>query len=212
MILINERTTPMITVHHLNKSRSKRILWLLEELQMPYQLVQHQRDEQTHLAPESLKAIHPLAKAPIIVEGDLTLCESGAIVEYILNNDTHNKLRPALDSNEYYQYLEWLHFAEGSLALPVIATLMMNMEERVGHQAMDHYIGKEVSLDFSYIETVLSKQAYFAGNQFSGADIMMTIMLEIAASIGLIQDKVSILAYLEKMQQRSAYQKAASFG
>jgi glutathione S-transferase len=202
----------MITVHHLNKSRSKRILWLLEELQMPYQLVQHQRDEQTHLAPASLKAIHPLAKAPIIVEGDLTLCESGAVVEYILNNDKQNRLRPALNSTEYYQYLEWLHFAEGSLALPVIATLMMNMEERVGNQAMDHYIGKEVTLDFSYIEEVLSKQAYFAGSQFSGADIMMTIMLEIAASIGLIQDRASILAYIENMQRRSAYQKASSFG
>ena len=202
----------MITVHHLNKSRSKRVLWLLEELQMPYELVQHQRDPQTHLAPASLKAIHPLAKAPIIVDGDLTLCESGAVLEYILNQDILHRLRPTHKSAEYYQYLEWLHFAEGSLALPVIAKLMMNMEERVGNQAMDHYIGKEIALDFSYIETVLSKQAYFAGDQFSGADIMMTIMLEIAANIGLIKDKVNILSYLEKVQQRPAYQKAASFG
>jgi glutathione S-transferase len=202
----------MITVHHLDKSRSKRILWLLEELQMPYKLEQHQRDAKTHLAPESLKAIHPLAKAPIIVDGDFTLCESGAIVEYILNKDTQNRLRPAFNSVEYYRYLEWLHFAEGSLALPVIATLMMNMEARVGNQAMDHYIGKEVTLDFSYIEDILSKQAYFAGEQFSGADFMMTIMLEIAASNNLIKDKINILAYLEKVQQRSAYQKAVSFG
>lgn len=202
----------MLTVHHLNKSRSKRILWLLEELQMPYQLVQHQRDEQTQLAPASLKAIHPLAKAPIIVDDNLTLCESGAIVEYILNNDTQNRLRPESDSTEYYQYLEWLHFAEGSLALPVIAKLMMNMEERSGDQAMDHYIGKEINLDFSYIEAVLSKQSYFAGEQFSGADIMMTIMLEIAASIGLLKNEVNTLAYLKKMQQRSAYQKATKMG
>ena len=202
----------MITVHHLNKSRSKRVLWLLEELQIPYQLVQHQRDEQTQLAPASLKAIHPLSKAPIIVEGDITICESGAIVEYILNNDTQNRLRPKSDSVEYYQYLEWLHFAEGSLALPVIAKLMMSMEERVGDQSMDFYIGKEIDLDFSYIEATLSAQAYFAGNEFSGADIMMTIMLEIAASIGLLEDKVNTLAYLEKVQQRSAYQKATSFG
>jgi glutathione S-transferase len=202
----------MITVHHLNKSRSKRVLWLLEELQIPYQLVQHQRDEQTQLAPASLKAIHPLSKAPIIVEGDITICESGAIVEYILNNDTQNRLRPKSDSVEYYQYLEWLHFAEGSLALPVIAKLMMSMEERVGDQSMDFYIGKEIDLDFSYIEAILSTQAYFAGNEFSGADIMMTIMLEIAASIGLLKDKVNTLAYLEKVQQRSAYQKATSFG
>ena len=202
----------MITVHHLKKSRSKRVLWLLEELQMPYGLVQHERDPETHLAPASLKEIHPLAKAPIIVDGDFTLCESGAVLEYILNQDSLHSLRPAYKSAEYYQYLEWSHFAEGSLALPVIAKLMMNMEERAGNQAMDHYIGKEIALDFSYIETVLSKQAYFAGDQFSGADIMMTIMLEIAASIGLIQDKMNILSYLEKVQQRPAYQKAASFG
>ena len=202
----------MLIVHHLNKSRSKRILWLLEELQMPYQLVQHQRDPQTNLAPDSLKAIHPLAKAPIIVDDEITICESGAIVEYILNHDAQNRLRPQLDSPQYYQYLEWLHFAEGSLALPVIAKLMMTFEERSGDQAMDHYIDKEINLDFSYIEAVLSQQSYFAGEQFSGADIMMTIMLEIAANIGLLKDKVSILAYLEKMQQRSAYQKAASFG
>jgi len=202
----------MITVHHLKKSRSKRVLWLLEELQMPYGLVQHERDPETHLAPASLKEIHPLAKAPIIVDGDFTLCESGAVLEYILNQDSLHSLRPAYKSAEYYQYLEWSHFAEGSLALPVIAKLMMNMEERAGNQAMDHYIGKEIALDFSYIETVLSNQAYFAGDQFSGADIMMTIMLEIAASIGLIQDKMNILSYLEKVQQRPAYQKAASFG
>ena len=202
----------MITVHHLKKSRSKRVLWLLEELQMPYGLVQHERDPETHLAPASLKEIHPLAKAPIIVDGDFILCESGAVLEYILNQDSLHSLRPAYKSAEYYQYLEWSHFAEGSLALPVIAKLMMNMEERAGNQAMDHYIGKEIALDFSYIETVLSKQAYFAGEQFSGADIMMTIMLEIAASIGLIQDKMNILSYLEKVQQRPAYQKAASFG
>jgi glutathione S-transferase len=202
----------MITVHHLNKSRSKRVLWALEELQMPYKLVTHERDPETHLAPASLKAIHPLAKAPIIVDGDLTLCESGAVVEYILNQDVLHRLRPDHKSADYYQYLEWLHFAEGSLALPVIAKLMMNMEERAGNQAMDHYIGKEIALDFSYIEAVLSKQTYFAGEQFSGADIMMTIMLEIAASIGLIEDKVKTLAYLEKVQQRPAYQKAASFG
>ncbi|WP_413700459.1 glutathione S-transferase family protein [Psychromonas sp. KJ10-10] len=177
----------MIIVHHLNKSRSKRILWLLEELQMPYHLVQHQRDPQTNLAPDSLKVIHPLAKAPVIVDGELTLCESGAVVEYILNNDTQNRLRPQPDSAEYYQYLEWLHFAEGSLALPVIAKLMMSMEERVGDQAMDHYIGKEINLDFSYIEAVLSKQSYFAGEQFSGADIMMTIMLEIACQYRIVK-------------------------
>lgn len=202
----------MITVHHLNKSRSKRVLWLLKELNMPFELVIHQRDGQTNLAPASLKAIHPLAKAPIIVDGDVTLCESGAVMEYILNQGEQHKLRPAADSAQYIQYLEWLHFAEGSLGLPVISSLMMSMETRDGSQAMDKYIAKEVALDFSYIEDTLAKQAYFAGDTFSAADIMMTITLEIAGSLGLLTDKPHTLAYLKTMQQREAYQKAASHG
>ena len=96
----------MLTVHHLNKSRSKRVLWLLEELEMPYQRVDHQRDEQTRLAPESLKAIHPLNKAPVIVDGDITLCESSTIMEYILDQDVEKRLRPKNGTKEYYQYME----------------------------------------------------------------------------------------------------------
>ncbi|WP_086932280.1 glutathione S-transferase family protein [Agarilytica rhodophyticola] len=202
----------MITVHHLNQSRSKRVLWLLEELHMPYKVVEHQRDAATRLAPESLKAIHPLAKAPIIVDGDITLCESGAVVEYILNQDEQKRLRPELTDPEYYAYLEWSHFAEGSLAMPIIAALFMNMEERDGKQAMDMYMKKEAMLDFSYIESTLAEREYFAGKNFTAADIMMTIVLEFANYSGLIKEKPHTLAYLEKMQARPAYQKAASYG
>jgi glutathione S-transferase len=202
----------MLTVHHLNKSRSKRVLWLLEELEMPYQRIDHQRDAQTNLAPESLKAIHPLSKAPIIIEGDITLCESSTIMEYILDQDTKNHLRPEKGSKEYYQYLEWSHFAEGSLALPVMFTLFMGMETRKGDQKMDGYIAKEVALDFGYIEATLAERDYFAGAEFTAADIMMQIMLEIADNLGLLKGQDKTLAYLTKVQQRVAYQKAASFG
>jgi glutathione S-transferase len=202
----------MITVHHLQKSRSKRVLWLLEELDMPYTLVNHQRDPKTNLAPESLKLIHPLAKAPIIEDGDITLCESGAIMEYILNRNPTEQLRPSTNSREYYQYLEWLHFAEGSLALPVISTLLMKMETRPGTAPLDGYIAKEIALDFSYIEQTLAKQQYFAGELFSAADIMMTIVLEIADSLQLINDRSHIKDYLARIQQRKAYQIAASYG
>jgi len=202
----------MITVHHLNKSRSKRVLWLLEELQMPYELIKHQRDVTTNLAPASLKEVHPLAKAPIIVDGDITLCESGAIMEYILNQDTQHRLRPKLNSPEYYLYLEWLHFAEGSLALPVITRMIMNREQRDGKQPLDGYIAKEIALDFSYIEAVLNKRQYFGGDSFTAADIMMTIMLEVAGSIGLLEGRVKTLTYLESMQKRAAYQKATHQG
>ena len=202
----------MITVHHLNKSRSKRVLWLLEELEMPYQRIDYQRNAKTNLAPESLKAIHPLNKAPIIVDGDITLCESSSIMEYILDQDIEKRLRPEKGTKEYYQYLEWSHFAEGSLALPVMFTLFMGMETRSGDQEMDGYIAKEVAVDFGYIESVLADRDYFAGAQFTAADIMMQVMLEIAGILGLLKGRDKTLAYLAKVQERSAYIKAASFG
>lgn len=202
----------MLTVHHLNQSRSKRVLWLLEELEMSYQRVDHQRDAKTHLAPASLKAIHPLSKAPVIVDGDITLCESSTVMEYIIDQDEETRLRPEKGTKEYYQYLEWSHFAEGSLALPVMCKLFMGMETRNGDQPMDGYIAKEISLDFSYIESVLADRHYFAGEIFTAADIMMTTMLEIAGNIGLLEGYESTQAYLAKVQQRAAYQKAASFG
>jgi len=202
----------MITVHHLNQSRSKRVLWLLEELNMPYELILHQRDAKTHLAPASLKAIHPLSKAPVIVEGNITLCESGAITEYILNQDKKNVLRPLLNSAEYYSYLQWCHFAEGSLALPVITKMFMKMESRQGGEPMDGYIGKEIELDLAYIESALSHSDYFAGSAFSAADIMMTITLEMAGNIGLLVGRENTQAYLAKMQSRDAYIKAAAHG
>lgn len=202
----------MITVHHLNESRSRRVLWLLEELKTPYNLVNHQRDATTHLAPDSLKKVHPLAKAPVIVDGDITLCESGAVIEYILNTYSQNSLRPAPNTPEYYQYLEWLHFAEGSLSLPVISSLFMQMENRDGTQPMDGYIAKEIALDFSYIETTLKNRDYFAGDDFSAADIMMTVILEIAEKRGMLDGRTHTLNYLEKVQQRSAYQTALNLG
>jgi len=207
----------MLTVHHLNQSRSKRVLWLLEELEMPYQRIDHQRDAKTHLAPASLKAVHPLSKAPVIADADedIILCESSTIMEYILDKDAKQKgttsLRPLSGSKEYYQYMEWSHFAEGSLGLPVMCKLFMGMETRKGDQPMDGYIAKEVALDFGYIESVLAEREYFAG-EFSAADIMMATMLEIAGNIGLLKGQQKTLAYLTKVQQRPAYQKAASFG
>jgi glutathione S-transferase len=202
----------MITVHHLNKSRSKRVIWLLEELEMPYTLVKHQRDPVTNLAPESLKLIHPLSKAPIMVDGEIIICESGAIMEYILNQSPSNQLRPTINTPEYYQYLEWSHFAEGSLALPVITSLLLSMETREGLNPLDGYIAKEVALDFSYIDKTLNEQAYFSGDTFTAADIMMTIMLEIATSLKLVDGQQNIQRYLAKIQQRKAYEIATIHG
>ena len=204
----------MITIHHLNQSRSKRVIWLLEELQMPYALVNHQRDPLTHLAPKSLQLIHPLAKAPILVDGEISLCESGAIMEYIINQGSSHQLRPEINTAQYYQYVQWSHFAEGSLALPVISSLLLQMEprQRDGNAPLDNYIAKEIALDFSYIDDTLGKQAYFAGEAFSAADIMMTIMLEIADQLKLLHNNNNIKNYLASIQQRQAYKIAASHG
>ena len=201
-----------IKVHHLNQSRSTRVIWLLEELKLPYDIVHHQRDAQTRLAPNSLKEVHPLSKAPVIEHNDVVISESGAIVEYILDQAHENALRPEAGTADYYRYLEWLHFAEGSLALPVITSLLMSMEERDGQKPLDGYIAKERELDLSYIDATLGKQRYFAGEQFTAADIMMAISLEIATQIGLTNDRPNISRFLAEMQNRAAYQKAREFG
>ena len=133
-------------------------------------------------------------------------------MEYILDQDVEKRLRPEKGTKEYYQYLEWSHFAEGSLALPVMFTLFMGMETRSGDQEMDGYIAKEVAVDFGYIESTLVDRDYFAGAQFTAADIMMQVMLEIAGILGLLKGRDKTLAYLTKVQERSAYIKAVSFG
>ena len=202
----------MLTVHHLNKSRSTRVIWLLEELELPFTVVKHQRNATTNLAPESLKKIHPLSKAPVIEEEGRLLCESGAIMEYILNKSPRNNLRPKVDADNYYAYLEWLHFAEGSLSLPLISKLLINDAPREGHLRFSRYIEKELTLDFNYIESRLQCQPYFAGNDFTAADIMMTFMLEIALKIGVLVTKPQTLKYLQTVQQRPAYQKAKDYG
>jgi len=202
----------MITVHHLNQSRSTRVVWLLEELGMPYQIEHHKRDETTRLAPASLGEIHPLNKAPIIEHDDVVICESSAIMEYILDQDETQRLRPEKGTKSYYQYLEWSHFAEGSLGLPIIATLLMRMEKRDGTNPMDGYIAKEINLDLGYIDAVLATQTYFAGNEFTAADIMMTITLEFAANLNLLENRDNITRYLANVHSREAYQKARSFG
>ncbi|MGB0897866.1 MAG: glutathione S-transferase family protein [Psychrobium sp.] len=202
----------MITVHHLNNSRSQRIIWLLEELKLPYDVVHHQRDPVSQLAPQSLKDVHPLAKAPVLINGDITLVESGAMIEYLLDQQDSHSLRPTKSDANYYDYLQWLHFAEGSLSLPVITSLLLGFEKRSGDQAIDGYIAKELALDLSFIDAQLTAYPFFAGNSFSAADIMMTFLLESADKQALLAPYPSIVKYLSKIQQRSAYQESLKLG
>ena len=202
----------MITIHHLNNSRSQRIIWLLEELKLPYEIVQHQRDPVSQLAPQSLKDVHPLAKAPVLIDGDITLVESGAMMEYLLDQQDCNFLRPKKSDVNYYDYLQWLHFAEGSLSLPVITSLLLGFEKRSGDQAIDGYIAKELALDLGFIDAQLTAHPFFAGNSFSAADIVMTFLLESTAKQALLAPYPSIVKYLSKIQQRPAYQESLKLG
>lgn len=206
----------MLKIHHLNRSRSTRVIWLAEELGLTYQLQHHQRDAVTRLAPPSLGAVHPLNKAPVIEHNDLVMCESAAVLEYLLDQysleQSPTSLRPAAGTKAYYQYLEWLHFAEGSFALPIITSMLLGLEERSGNAPIDGYIAKELHLDLSYIESTLGNQTYFAGEQFTAADVMMATSLQMAQGQDLIKNCPNIARYLGDIQARPAFVKAASFG
>ena len=202
----------MIIVHHLNNSRSQRIPWLLEELGVPYRLEQHRRDGKTNLAPPELRAIHPLGKSPVIQDGDLTLAESGAIIEYLVERYGAGRLMPQRGSNEHVRYLYWMHFAEGTLMLHLVARLYLI---RVGEAAIamrarvEAMIGDELDL----VEAELSCSAHLAGAEFSAADVQMMFPLEFAAYGGLLAERhVKVRDYLAHMQARPAYRRAVEQG
>lgn len=202
----------MIIVHHLNNSRSQRIPWLLEELGVPYRLEQHRRDGKTNLAPPELRAIHPLGKSPVIQDGDLTLAESGAIIEYLVERYGAGRLMPQRGSKEHVRYLYWMHFAEGTLMLHLVARLYLI---RVGEAAIalrgrvEAMIGDELDL----VEAELSGSAHLAGAKFSAADVQMVFPLEFAAYGGLLAERhVKVSDYLAQMQARAAYRRAVEQG
>ena len=173
----------MIVVHHLNNSRSQRILWLLEELNTPYRVETYRRDAKTNLAPRELRAIHPLGKSPVIQDGDLVLAESGAIIEYLLERHGNSRLVPARGTNEHVRYLHWMHFAEGTIMLHLVARLYLG---RVGDAAkrvqarVEAMIGDELDL----VEAELTRGSHMAGAEFSAADVQMMFPLEFADSPG----------------------------
>ena len=163
----------MIKVHHLNNSRSQRILWLLEELGLDYEIVPYQRDATTNLAPESLKKIHPLGKSPVITDGDKTVAESGAIVEYLIRTYGRDKMMPDEDSPDFLSHLHWMHYAEGSAMLPVMLSLYTM---RLGEAAAPLLprIESEVKNHFGYMNEALGERPFFVGSALTGADIQLT--------------------------------------
>ena len=203
----------MITLHDLEHSRSTRIIWLLEELGLPYQLKTYQR-EPTMMAPPAMREIHPLGKAPIIQDDDITLAESGAIVEYILQRYGNGKLRPAPTSNDYPQYLHWMHYAEGSLMPPLVFDILIRATGTQG-DLLREVVKGVTHQHLHYVNDVLAKQDYLAGSDFSAADIMMEFSIEGARGDllpGLERESYltpypNLQKYLDRVHARPAYQR-----
>ncbi len=216
----------MITVHHLNHSRSHRVLWMLEELELLYELKRYGRDPKTMLAPPELKAVHPLGKSPVITDGDLTLAESAAILEYLLERYANGRLMPAQGSTDYRRFRYWMHYAEGSAMPPLLLKLVFDrvasgpmpffikpVARAIANGAHKAFIGPQLKTHLDYMEAELEKSPWFAGDSFSAADIQMSFPLEAARSrAGLDQSRPRLLDFLERIQQRPAYQRAVERG
>ena len=201
----------MIIVHHLNNSRSQRILWLLEELGLPYEIKRYQRDPKTNLAPPELKAINPLGKSPVIEDGGLVLIESAAIIDYLIRRHGQGRLQPDPASATYDHYVQWLHFAEGSAMLPLMLNLYVGRLGEAG-APLHPRIESEVANYLGYLNDVLAGKAYLLGDELSGADIQMSFIGEIARAQGKLQAYPNVAAWVQRFQERPAYRKALEQG
>jgi glutathione S-transferase len=215
----------MITVHHLNNSRSQRVLWLLEELALPYQVKHYQRDAKTMLAPPELRAVHPLGKSPVITDGDNTVAESGAIVEYLVATYGKGRLIPPEGTPQRQRYTYWMHYAEGSAMLPLLLKLIFGQVAKapmpffikpivrgVVKNVNSAFIDPQLKLHFDYIESELGRSAWFAGDEISAADIQMSFPLEAAGARGGGVMGPRTRAFLERVQARPAYRTALEKG
>ncbi|HUH84008.1 MAG TPA: glutathione S-transferase [Stellaceae bacterium] len=216
----------MITVHHLNNSRSQRMLWLLEELGVPYEVQRYQRDAQTMLAPAALKAVHPLGKSPVISDDGTTVAESGAIIEYIVERYGQGRLAPTPGTPERLRYIYWLHYAEGSAMPPLVMKLIFTrlksapmpffvrpIARSIADRALTGFVEPQIKLHLDYLEGELGKSPWFAGPDFSAADVQMSFPLEAAAARGgLDAARPKLMDFLGRIHARPAYQRALEKG
>jgi glutathione S-transferase len=216
----------MVVVHHLNNSRSQRVLWLLEELGVPYEVKRYERDAKTMLAPPSLLAIHPLGKSPVIVDGDVTVAESGAIIEYLVGEYGDGRLLPPTGTAQRLRYTYWLHYAEGSAMTPLLFKLVFDriatnptpwpisaISRRIAATVTNAFIAPNLKRHLDYIEAELGAHAWFAGEQFTAADVQMSFPLEIAVTrAGLNASRPKSMAFLERVHARDAYKRALERG
>ncbi len=217
----------MLVVHHLNNSRSQRVLWLLEELGVPYEIVHHQRDPKTMLAPKELLAVHPLGKSPVIVDGDTTVAETGAIVEYLLDTYGAGRMRPAPGTPEFLRHRYWLHFAEGSAMPPLLMKLVFDEVQKapmpffvkpiakaISQKVLAMLVWPNLKRQFDFIEAELGRSTWLAGDDLTGADIMMSFPLEAAKQrAGLDAARhPKMVAFIDRIHARPAYQQALDKG
>jgi len=216
----------MIVVHHLNNSRSQRVLWLLEELRIEYEVKRYQRDAQTMLAPPELRQVHPLGKSPVISDGDATIAESGAIVEYLIGKYGEGRLIPAHRTPQRLQYTYWLHFAEGTAMPPLLLKLVFDRIETapapffvrpiaraIAGRAKSTFVQPNIDRNLDYMEGELGKSEWFAGNEFTAADVQMSFPLEAAAARGgLDARRPRLMAFLDRIHARPAYARALEKG
>jgi glutathione S-transferase len=216
----------MITVHHLNNSRSQRVLWLLEELGVDYEVKRYKRDPKTMLAPASLRTVHPLGKSPVVTEDGLTLAESGAIIEYLIERHGRGRLIPPAGTPERLRYTYWLHYAEGSAMPPLLLSLIFGRLPRqpmpffvrpiargLCSKVLETFVAPQLKTHQEFMEGELEKSPWFAGEEFSGADIQMSFVVEASAARGgLGQSRPKLMAWLEHIRGRAAYKRALEKG
>jgi glutathione S-transferase len=218
----------VIVLHHLNQSRSQRVLWLLEELGVPYEIRFYERDATTMLAPPELKKVHPLGKSPVITDADagLTLAESGAILEYLVQRYGDGRLRPVPGSPDAIRYLYFMHYAEGSVMPPLLMKLIFDRIKKakmpffakpiarsIAQRALDGFVLPQIKTHLDYLESELSARPWFTGEEFTVADVQLSFPLEAArARGGLGESRPRLMDFLERIHQRPAYRRALERG
>jgi glutathione S-transferase len=201
----------MLTLHHLNDSRSQRILWLLEELGASYEMKKYQRNAETRLAPPELKQVHPLGKSPVITDGGRTIAESGAIVDYIIRRYGKGAMMPAQESADYEAYNEWLHYSEGSAMLPLMLNLYVSRLKEAG-APLHPRIDSELANHLGYVDAALKGREFFVGPALTGADIQMSFVGEIAKVYDKLGPYPDLAAWLGRMHARPAFKRSVEKG
>jgi glutathione S-transferase len=202
----------MIVVHHLNNSRSQRILWLLEELGLDYEIKRYERDSNTMLAPAALKEVHPLGKSPVITDEGQTIAESGAITDYLVERYGDGKLAPPSGTPEKLRYNYWLHYSEGS-AMPLLVMKLLLDNFGLGDSSVaSQFVTPQIKLHFDYLESELRKNEWFVGEEFTAADIQMSFPVEAVEAQAGLDARTKLKAFLKRIHTRPAYQRALERG